>query len=184
MCALPALRLTQPHAAPEVVSASLANDVSGRLTPFNGPKVQPSRMLQPGVCHVPHCLLALHDYCGICTLDAKKHMHTLGAVDQRSAPFAAILTSKAGTVLTQHVILEKYMRLIPGISLQADIRAVGQILSQVLLTADAHATTQVKQTSTLPSALQRLLTEMVAEEPAERPDACQALQQCCKLLQC
>ena len=40
MCALPALRLTQQHAAPEVVSASLANDVSGRLTPFNGPKVQ------------------------------------------------------------------------------------------------------------------------------------------------
>ena len=39
MCALPALRLTQQHAAPEVVAASLANDISGRLTPFNGPKV-------------------------------------------------------------------------------------------------------------------------------------------------
>ena len=39
MCALPALRLTQQHAAPEVVSSSLASDVSGRLTPFNGPKV-------------------------------------------------------------------------------------------------------------------------------------------------
>lgn len=48
MCALPALQRTQQHAAPEVVSASLAHNTSGRLTPFNGPKVQ--NWLNAGCC--------------------------------------------------------------------------------------------------------------------------------------
>ena len=82
------------------------------------------------------------------------------------------------------MIAEEDMCVTSGTCLQADVWAVGQILGQVLRAADTPATTQVKQTPPFPSALQRLLTEMVAEEPAARPDASQALQQCRDLLQC
>ena len=40
VCALPALALTQRHAAPELASARARRNASGRLTPFSGPKVR------------------------------------------------------------------------------------------------------------------------------------------------
>ncbi|CAK0783978.1 hypothetical protein CVIRNUC_007181 [Coccomyxa viridis] len=39
VCALPALALTQRHAAPELANARARHEASGRLAPFSGPKV-------------------------------------------------------------------------------------------------------------------------------------------------
>lgn len=64
--------------------------------------------------------------------------------------------------------------------LQADVWAVGTMVTQVLLTADTHAMAPLQQ-STSPSGLREVLLEMIADEPAARPDASQALQRCRKL---
>ena len=45
VCALPALALTQRHAAPELASARARHNASGRLTPFSGPKVRLEQLL-------------------------------------------------------------------------------------------------------------------------------------------
>ena len=44
MCALPALALTQRHAAPELANARARHEASGRLAPFSGPKVRPEHV--------------------------------------------------------------------------------------------------------------------------------------------
>ena len=69
---------------------------------------------------------------------------------------------------------EEDMCLTGGTCLQADVWAVGQIMTQAVLTEDTHAMAPLRQ-STLPPGLRKVLLEMVAEDPAARPDACQAL---------
>ena len=185
VCALPALRLTQPHAAPEVVAASLANEISGRLTPFNGPKVHSS----PDAGHpsVDGCQTSLvvvarcHPENGMefCIVEVTTTQTCKGT---GAAP--TTLSEVWYSADTLAISAEADNCLTGGACLQADVWAAGQILGQFLRTTSGHARAPAKQGSTPPSGLQKLISEMTADEPSARPSASQSLHRCCKLLQC